>query len=66
MKIRITRHQKIKLLKAVFTGTFESGIFPELHTSEPKGEAIASFGEDKFWDKSVLKDPLFRNTKYQP
>lgn len=35
MKIQITKSQKIGLLKAIKTGTFDSAIFPELYNYEP-------------------------------
>lgn len=34
MKIQITKSQKIQLLKAIKTGTFDSEIFPELYNYE--------------------------------
>lgn len=35
MKIRITKEQKIELLKACQTGVFDTKIFPELYLREP-------------------------------
>lgn len=60
MKISINRSQKIKLLKAIFSSTFDTVIFPELE------KALIKDGMRELIDHGHIdtRDEFFRNSKY--